>query len=204
MMGLTLGDQITLEDLLYGLLLPSGNDAAVAIGRYIASSDEAFVDQMNALARRIGLRNTHFSNPHGLDSSWPDHLSTAADLAWLAREAMANEVFARIVSTPSHVIYMNQTPATMYNLNRMLGVYPGADGIKVGFTRRSGPALAASATRDGHRMIVVVLHSNNPPADAAKLLDWAFAVKSAGLPAPTGEGDYPQPVPESWSRGLLP
>jgi D-alanyl-D-alanine carboxypeptidase len=113
-------------------------------------------------------------------------------------------VFARIVSTPSHVVRMNQTPATMYNLNRLLGVYPGADGVKVGFTRRSGPALAASATRNGQRMVVVVLHSNNPPADAAKLLDWAFAVKRAGLPEPTGEGELPRPLPESFGRGLLP
>lgn len=204
MMGLTPGDEITLEDLLYGLLLPSGNDAAVAIGRYIASSDEGFVAMMNSLARRIGLRNTHFSNPHGLDSSWPDHLSTAADLAWLAREAMANPDFARIVATPARAVKMGAASAMMFNLNRLLGRYNGADGIKVGFTRRSGPALAASASRNGVRMIAVVLHSADPATDSARLLDWAFAVKRTGLPEPTGESDYPQPMAESWSRGLLP
>lgn len=204
MMGLTPGDEITLEDLLYGLLLPSGNDAAVAIGRHIAASDEAFVAMMNSLAKRIGLRNTHFSNPHGLDSAWPDHQSTAADLAWLAREAMANPDFVRIVSSPSHFVKIGGAVAQMFNLNRLLGRYAGADGIKVGFTRRSGPALAASATRNGQRMIVVVLHSVDPPTDSAKLLDWAFAAKRAGLPEPTGEGEYPQPAPQAWSRGLLP
>jgi D-alanyl-D-alanine carboxypeptidase len=176
-MGLRPGMVVPLEDLLYGLMLPSGNDAALAIGRHIAGSDAAFVMMMNQRVRWMGLQDTRFVNPHGLDH--PEHLTTAEDLARIAREAMLNEQFVRIVSAQSWVVRADP-PYRIFNLNTLLGSYPGADGIKVGYTRRAGRAYAASATRGGHRMIVVVLHSPNPAAESAALLDWAFAERSAG------------------------
>ncbi|GIW08623.1 MAG: hypothetical protein KatS3mg060_3428 [Dehalococcoidia bacterium] len=176
-MGLRPGMVLPLEDLLYGLMLPSGNDAALAIGRHIAGSDAAFVTMMNQRIRWMGLRHTRFVNPHGLDH--PDHLSTAEDLARIAREAMLNDQFATIVAARSWVVRADP-PYRISNLNTLLGSYLGADGIKVGYTRRAGRAYAASATRGGHRMIVVVLHSPNPAAESALLLDWAFAQRRAG------------------------
>jgi D-alanyl-D-alanine carboxypeptidase len=177
-MGLRPGMALPLEDLIYGLMLPSGNDAALAIGRHIAGSDAAFVALMNQRVQSMGLQHTRFINPHGLDH--PEHLSTAEDLARIAREAMRNERFVQIVSTQSWVVRADP-PYRISNLNLLLGAYPGADGVKVGYTRRAGRAYAASATRDGHRMIVVVLHSPNPAAESAALLDWAFAQRRAGV-----------------------
>jgi D-alanyl-D-alanine carboxypeptidase len=177
-MGLKPGMTLTLEDLLYGLMLPSGNDAALAIGRHIAGSDPAFVTMMNQRVRWMGLTRTNFVNPHGLDNE--RHMTTAEDLARIAREAMNNPTFATISKARAWTIHAEPAYGVS-NLNRLLGAYAGADGIKVGYTRRSGPALAASATRNGHRMIVVVLHSPDPPGEAARLLDWAFAQRRAGL-----------------------
>ncbi|MFN8535795.1 MAG: D-alanyl-D-alanine carboxypeptidase family protein [Dehalococcoidia bacterium] len=181
-MGLKPGMVLPLEDLLYGLMLPSGNDAALAIGRHIAGSDSAFVTMMNQRVRWMGLTGTRFVNPHGLDN--PDHLTTAEDLARIARVAMQNDQFVKLASARAWTVRADP-PYTVYNLNDLLGGYAGADGIKVGFTRRAGRALAASATRNGHRMIVVVLHSPNPTAESARLLDWAFAQRRAGLLNPS-------------------
>lgn len=177
-MGLRPGMLLPLEDLIYGLMLPSGNDAALAIGRHIAGSDAAFVSMMNQRVRQMGLQQTQFVNPHGLDH--PEHLSTAEDLARIARDAMLNEQFARVVSTQTWLVRADP-PYQISNLNLLLGAYPGADGIKTGYTRRAGRAYAASATRDGHRMIVVVLHSPNPAAESAALLDWAFGHRRAAI-----------------------
>ncbi|MCS6802943.1 MAG: D-alanyl-D-alanine carboxypeptidase family protein [Chloroflexota bacterium] len=177
-MGLRPGMILPLEDLLYGLMLPSGNDAALAIARHLAGSEAAFVAMMNHRVHQMGLQQTHFVNPHGLDH--PYHLSTAEDLARIAREAMQNEHFVRIVSTLTWTVRADP-PYPIANLNLLLGNYPGADGVKVGYTRRAGRAYAASATRDGHRMIAVVLRSPNPAAESAALLDWAFAQRRADV-----------------------
>lgn len=169
-MGLEPGDQFTVRDLLYGLLLPSGNDAALALGRAVAGSDAAFVAMMNDLVERLGLTDTHFANAHGLGSR--DHYSSAYDLALLSRYAMTDPTFAETVRTPSWVATGSRT-IELPNVNPFLA-YPGADGLKTGYTNRAGKTLIASATRDGHRLYAVLLNAPDRDGDAWKLMDWAF------------------------------
>jgi D-alanyl-D-alanine carboxypeptidase (penicillin-binding protein 5/6) len=171
-MGLIPGDVFTLRDLLYGMMLPSGNDAALAIGRHLAGSDAAFVAEMNALADRLGLWDTHFANPHGLGA--PDHLTSARDIAMLSRYAMSVPGFAEIVATGTWTASGSRT-LSFYNINGFLYTYPGADGLKTGYTRRAGQTIVASAMRNGHRLYVVLLNAPQREADARALMDWAFA-----------------------------
>lgn len=180
-MGLLPGDAFTLRDLLYGLLLPSGNDAALAIGRAIAGSDVAFVEEMNALTARLGLVDTHFTNPHGLGGR-SSHYSSAYDLAVLARLLMATPPLPDIVATRSWTAEGTREIA-MSTLNGLLYAYAGTDGVKTGYTRSAGQTLAASATRDGHRIFVVLLSDSHREYDAERLFDWAFAHFAWG-PAP--------------------
>jgi D-alanyl-D-alanine carboxypeptidase len=172
-MGLVPGTPISMRDLLYGLMLPSGNDAALDIARALAGgSVPAFVDEMNARAGELGLENTNFRNPHGLDRR--GHYSSAYDLSMLARYAMANETFREIAATQWHQL----APPFDYgfaNGNSLLATYPGADGVKIGWTDRAGWTFVASAVRDGRRVFVTVLNSEDRDADAAALFDWAFA-----------------------------
>lgn len=170
-MGLIPGDRFTLRDLLYGLMLPSGNDAALAIGRHLAGSDTAFVAQMNGLMARLGLRDTNFLNPHGLGG--PEHYTTAYDLAMLSRYGMTLPGFRDVVTTRSWVAVGQPRTIELSNINTFLN-FPGSDGIKTGYTRRAGPTLAASAVRDGHRLYAVVLNSSTRDDDARRLLNWAF------------------------------
>jgi len=170
-MGLRPGMVISVQDLLYGLMLPSGNDAAIELAKNVDGSEAAFVDHMNQKAQELGLQDTHFVNPHGLDD--PDHYSSAYDLAALARYGMGNPQFADLVRTRDYQI----TPPSGYKLhngNSLLARYPGADGVKIGWTEVAGWTLVASAERDGHRLFVTVLNSTDRNADAAALLDWAF------------------------------
>jgi D-alanyl-D-alanine carboxypeptidase (penicillin-binding protein 5/6) len=171
-MGLVPGDQFTLHDLLYGLMLPSGNDAALVIARGIAGSDAAFVAKMNLLATALGLMETRFVNPHGLSAS--GHETSAYDLAVLTRYAMSVPGFAELAGAYSWTARGSRTIG-MYNANAFVSRYSGGDGVKVGYTRRAGHTLVASATRSGHRVYAVLLNAPNSQADAAKLLDWAFA-----------------------------
>lgn len=171
-MGLVSGDYFTLRDLLYGLMLPSGNDAAIEIARKVSGSEAAFVADMNHLAQTLNLQETHFQNPHGLGAS--NHVTSAYDLAVLTRYAFTVPGFAELAAARSWVARGGRTIA-MANLNSLVNSYPGADGVKVGYTRRAGRTLVASATRNGHRVIVVILNDNESQADGAKLLDWAFA-----------------------------
>jgi D-alanyl-D-alanine carboxypeptidase (penicillin-binding protein 5/6) len=170
--GLIPGDRFRLRDLLYGLILPSGNDAALAIGRQVAGSDEAFVAQMNGLLDRFGLSEGHFSNPHGLGGV--DHVISAYDLAMLARYGMSLPGFTEIVTTPVWTA-SGARVLTMSNINSFLYSYAGADGVKTGYTRRAGSTLAASATRNGHRLYVVLLDDPARVGDAIALLNWAYA-----------------------------
>jgi hypothetical protein len=167
-MGLKPGDRLTLETLLYGLMLPSGNDAAVAIARHIAGSEDKFVELMNQKVRDLGLTDTQFKNPHGLDS--PGHYSTPYDQAIIGRYGMRIPAFARLAGAKEYT----GDGFTLYNVNRLLWNYPGADGIKPGFTDDAGSALVASATRDGHRVISAVIKANSAAYDTTPLLDWAF------------------------------
>jgi D-alanyl-D-alanine carboxypeptidase (penicillin-binding protein 5/6) len=171
-MGLVPGDRFSLQDLLYGVMLPSGNDAALAVGRAVSGTDGGFVWEMNTLVAKLGLRDTHFANPHGLGNT--NHYTSAYDLAALARYAMSVEGFAPLSTTRSWTA-SGSRDIRMSNLNTFLGSYPGADGMKVGYTRRAGHTLVASATRNGHRVYVVLLNAPQSKADAAKLLDWAFS-----------------------------
>lgn len=169
-MGLQRGDCFSVRDLLYGLMLPSGNDAARAIGRYQAGSEEGFVATMNLFLNRLGLQESSVADPHGLS---PQNQASAADLALLTRYAMQNPDFAAIAAAGSWTASGNRT-IQLYNINQFLTQYEGADGVKTGFTEQAGRTLVASATRDGHRLYVVLLNDDDRYGDAAALLDWAF------------------------------
>jgi len=169
------GETQRLEDLLYGLLLRSGNDAAEAVAEHVAGSVESFVLLMNRRAAEMGLADTTFRNPHGLPA--PGHLTTAADLARIAHEALLRPDFRRVVSTRRHVMPWPGRPwdRVLYNENRLLWVYPGADGVKTGWTSEAGRCLIASATRGGWQLAVVLLDAPEMWTDAVRLLDWGFS-----------------------------
>jgi D-alanyl-D-alanine carboxypeptidase (penicillin-binding protein 5/6) len=172
LMGLLPGDCFRLRDLVYGLMLPSGNDAALAIARYTAGSDGAFVEEMNALLVRLGLVDSSFANPHGLDQS--GHVASAYDLTMAARYGMSLPAFAQIVGTTQWTARGSRT-INLPNVNGFLTSYSGADGIKTGFTGGAGTSLVASATRNGHRVYVTLLNAPNRYGDAQALMDWAFS-----------------------------
>ncbi|MBQ7828528.1 MAG: D-alanyl-D-alanine carboxypeptidase [Clostridia bacterium] len=169
------GEKLTLEQLLYALLLESANDSACAIAIEIAGSLEKFADMMNGTAERIGMVDSHFTNPHGLDDE--EHYTTAADMARLAVHALNNEDFARIVSTYKTTIPMNGDEGTrlLLNHNKMLKYYDGAIGVKTGFTKRSGRCLVSAAERDGVRMIAVTLSAPDDWNDHKSMLDFGFS-----------------------------
>lgn len=166
-MGLTAGETLTVRELLYGLLLPSGNDAAVALAEHVAGSEAAFVELMNAQAAQSGLTATHFTGPHGMDAA--GQTSSAADLLALARAALAYPLFAQIVATAEAEI----GGLALTNTNELLGKYPGADGIKTGTSDAGGECLVASVTRQGHRLLAIVLGSQARYADTRALFDFA-------------------------------
>ena len=168
-MGLEPGEQVKLETLLYGMMLPSGNDAAEQVARSLAGSRAAFVDWMNQEVESLGLKNTHFVNPSGMDAS--GHYSSAYDMAILGRYAMRNSTF-RALAAATH--YANDG-YPMKNLNRLLGVYPGADGIKIGETDNAGKTIVASAVHDGHRVYVSLMHSADLAGDCTALFDWVWS-----------------------------
>jgi len=170
--GLDPGDQLTVEQLLYGLLLPSGNDAAIALAEYVGGSIPRFAAMMNAKAAQLGMKDSHFVTPNGLDAE--GHYSSAYDLALLARAAMQNPVFEKIVATKEYRV-TGPVKWVFKNNNRMLDSYPGADGIKTGYTDNAGRCLVSSATRKGRRAIAVVLDSVDLWGDSSALLDYFFA-----------------------------
>lgn len=194
-MGLYSGDRVSRRDLLYGLMLPSGNDAALVLGRSIAGSDDEFVVRMNALVRELGLRDTNFTTPHGLGRGG---YSSAYDMAMLARHAMQHPEFAEIVRTISWNVTGSRSYA-VHNVNSFLFSYDGADGVKTGYTNSAGRTLVASATRDGHRLYAVLLNDQAMYSDASALLDWAFAHHAWSPPAvsagPGGPPDGGGPTP---------
>ena len=174
-MGLRPGMQLSLLDLLYGLLLPSGNDAAIAIAEGISGDEATFVDLMNAKAASLALSDTYFTNAHGLYES--GLRSSALDMAMLARYVMQNPQLREIVRSVSWQPNWDGPP--VWNGNRFLGEYDGADGVKIGYTEESRQTIVASATRDGRRIIATVLQSDDRYQDAQRLLDWAFEQESA-------------------------
>ncbi len=163
------GEVLTVQELLYGLMLHSGNDAAVALAIYCGGTVEGFVGMMNDKAHRLGLTNTNFENPNGLDS--PDHHASARDLAVLSAYAMENPIFAKTVSTKS----VKTGDRYLTNHNKMLWQLEGADGVKTGFTKKAGRILVSSATREGRRLICVTLNDPNDWADHKALLEDGFS-----------------------------
>ena len=169
------GEKLTLEKLLYALMLESANDAAVAIAIGVAGSQEAFVDAMNRKATSLGLSDTHFANPHGLDAE--AHYTTAYELAIIAREALKNPLLKTIVSTRKTTIPHQDTDGVrlLVNHNKMLRQYDGCIGVKTGYTQKSGRCLVSAAERDGVTMIAVTIDSPDDWNDHTKLLDYGFA-----------------------------
>ncbi|MEI5908736.1 D-alanyl-D-alanine carboxypeptidase family protein [Bacillus spongiae] len=168
------GDQVKLEDLIYGLMLRSGNDAAVAIADYIAGSEEEFVKLMNRKASSLGMKNTNFTNPHGLDN--PNHYSTAYDMALLTQYAMQNAEFRKIFKTKEHPIppELVLDTSTWRNKNKLLFDYPYSTGGKTGFTRASGRTLVSTASKDGIDLIVVTLNDPDDWQDHMNLFNLGF------------------------------
>ena len=182
-LGLDAGQQVPMRSLLQGLVLRSGNDAAVAVAEHVAGSEEAFVEKMNARAAEMGLTDTQFLNATGLTDDL-DHRSSAADLALLAEVAMDNRDFASWAGADR----MNVASfGLLENRNELLGQYPGATGVKTGFTNLAGLCLVASATRDGRRLIAVVLDSEASFSDTIKILDHGYDDYRRAQPARAGE-----------------
>lgn len=175
-LGLKVGDKITVNDLLYGLLLRSGNDAAVALAIHTGGSIQGFATLMNEKAQELGLTNSHFVTPHGLDD--PKHYTTAVELAIITDYALNNTKFSEIVKLTSASITINGNPRTITNTNEVLcsnveGVY----GVKTGFTNNAGRCLVTSVKRDNMDLIIVVLMADtrqDRAKDTIKLIDYAF------------------------------
>ncbi|MDD5559576.1 MAG: D-alanyl-D-alanine carboxypeptidase [Candidatus Methylomirabilis sp.] len=187
-LGLRRGQRVVLRDLLWAILLKSANDAALAAAEHVGGSEEGFVEKMNAKANSLGMQGTHFANPHGLDN--PDHYSTAHDLAILARQALRNPTFARMVQTREARLAIltgrNGKVVKRKELrthNQLLGQFFGADGVKTGYTERAGRCLVASATRGDHRLIAVLLNDSRRWAEAAALLEYGFAALGGVAPS---------------------
>ena len=193
-MYLKVGEKLTLEDLLYGLLLVSGNDAALAVAGFCAGDVETFVEWMNRKAEELGMEHSHFSNPNGLSSD--DHYSTAADMAKLARVVMDNEILAKIVSTKSITIGAR----SLTNHNKLLWQYEGCVGMKTGYTDKAGRTLVSSAERDGQRLIAVTLCDPNDWRDHAALFDYGFEEWPGAVLATAGKDVRSLPVTGSLVR----
>lgn len=173
-MGLATGDQITVENLIYGLLMPSGNDAAYVLAYSCADSYKSFITAMNKKAKELGMVNSHFANPAGYDDKF--QYSTARDLTKLSRAAIANPLIAKVVKTRSVVV--NDVTGTktyfLENVNKLLGVVPGLEGVKTGQTEGSLENLVTYTNRDGKGVITVVLGSHDRFGESQYLIEWAY------------------------------
>lgn len=175
-LGLKTNDQITVNNLLYGLMLCSGNDAAVALAEHVGGSVEEFAVLMNSKANDLGLLNTHFVTPHGLDKD--EHYTTAYELALLSNYALKNETFAKIVNTKYTSITINDYSKSLHNTNELLGVLNGVYGIKTGFTNGANRCLVTACKRENLDIICVVLGADTKSfrtKDSIKLIEYAFA-----------------------------
>ncbi len=173
-LNMTPGETIPLRDMLYAIMLRSSNDGSVAAAEYLAGTEERFVQMMNEKAQELGLKNTHFANSHGLDH--PNHYSTARDLATLARYCIQNPIFNEIVRTQKVRILrsVNQQDVVVTTHAHCLKHLPGADGIKTGYTAKAGRCFVGSVTRNGWRLISVVLGSTDADKDTHALIEWAY------------------------------
>ena len=167
-MGLEPGSTVSLKTLLLGMMLPSGNDAAEQVAVSLADSRSQFVEWMNLEASALGLKDTHFINPSGMDAD--GHYSSAYDMAMLARYAMHNASFRDLAGT----VRSTSEGFPMHNLNRLLEAYPGVDGVKIGYTDAAQKTIVASATRNGHHVYVSLMHSQDLVGDCSALFDWVW------------------------------
>ncbi|MDE7395275.1 MAG: D-alanyl-D-alanine carboxypeptidase, partial [Clostridiales bacterium] len=176
------GEKVKIIDLLYGLMLRSGNDCATALAITVGGSVEQFAALMNETAIKAGATDSHFVNPHGLHHD--EHYTTACDLAKITAYAFKNETFEKIVATKTHVMPWEgrDYPRTMHNKNKILSTYEGGDGVKTGFTKKAGRCLVSSATRNGMRVIAVVLNCGPMFEECAALMDKAFEEYSLFCP----------------------
>ena len=170
------GEKLSLEELLYGLMLQSGNDSAEAIAVCVGGTRETFVEKMNLKAEQLGCSGTHFVNPSGLFDE--NHYTTAGDLAIIAAEAMKREDFREIVGAQKWA--SEETDRSFVNKNKTVFNYEGGNGVKIGFTKKSGRTLVASAERDGKELIAVVLRDGNWFNDAYALMDYGFEIMEEG------------------------
>lgn len=177
------GENLSLEELLYGLMLQSGNDSAEAIAACVGGSREAFVEKMNRKAEQLGCSGTHFVNPSGLFDE--NHYTTAGDLAVIAAEAMKRKDFREIVGAKKWA--SEETDRSFVNKNKTVFNYEGGNGVKIGFTKKSGRTLVASAERDGKELIAVVLRDGNWFNDAYALMDYGFELEAAETADGNGE-----------------
>ena len=155
------GEQISLRDLVYGLMLRSGNDAALMIAEYVGGSVADFVDMMNNKAQVIGMNKTKFNNPNGLDEEDDGNLSTAYDMALLTSYAMKNEIYKEITATKKHTVKTNMNTYSWTNKNKMLSIYPYVTGGKTGYTDNAHRTLVSTATKDDTNLVIVTLNDGN-------------------------------------------
>jgi len=202
--GLVAGEEWTMWELLNAIVVRSGNDAAVAIAEHVGGSVEGFSDLMNAKAAELGMTDSAFANPHGLDQE--GHLMSAADMLILGQAALADPIISQLVMTESVEFKPSPTGVERRatNTNELLGAYPGVTGVKTGFTNEAGRVLLSSAERDGRRFIGVVMGTEDHFAETRPLLEYAFDTHRppdlirAGLVGEQGEGTAPLAVIPDW------
>ena len=210
-MGLKVGDTVTYKDLLYGLMLPSGNDAANAVAISLAGSLPKFAVLMNDKAAELGLKNTNFVTPSGLDSN--NHFTSAYDLAILANHALKNEDFKKAASTKSITLtYTNpERKVTLTNHNKLLNLYEGTIGVKTGFTSSAGRCLVSAATKGNVTLVAVTLNDRNDWDDHINMLNYGFSECTDFLLSPSlpeqisvagSNGTFVKPIAEKFSIGI--
>ncbi|MBQ8849236.1 MAG: D-alanyl-D-alanine carboxypeptidase [Clostridia bacterium] len=197
------GEVLTLEELLYALLLSSANDAAVAIAVSLSGSISAFAEEMNAYAAELGLKSTHFTNPHGLYDE--EHYTTARELAVISAEALRSELISEIVSAQKTTIPHDGVAdkRLLVNHNKMLKSYDGAIGMKTGFTKKTGRCLVSAARRDGLTLIAVTLNAPDDWRDHTALLDYGFENYERRIFYTAGAFSYALPLSDGESESVI-
>lgn len=196
-MGLQAGDRITLKNLAAGMLLASGNDAANACALYLDGSTEKFAERMNLRAQELGMEDSHFVTPSGLDDE--QHYSTAYDMALLARAALQNSEFQKLASSSTYQVeFLEPEKRVSYtNHNKLLRMYDGCIGVKTGFTKKSGRCLVSAAQQEGVTLIAVTLNAPDDWNDHTALLDYGFSILES---VPFNGGDFSARVPVAGSN----
>lgn len=198
---LKVGEKMTLRELVYCLMLASANDAAAAIAYHISGSIEGFAALMNQKAAALGLVNTRFENPHGLDSE--SHYTTAEELAIITSHALKNAAFAEIVSTNAKTVESDISQHALFNHNKLLRSYEGCVGVKTGYTKRCGRCLVSAAERNGLTLICVTLSAPDDWNDHTRLLDYGFAHYRAEILCRPYQSFFEMPVVSGESGRLL-